>query len=45
MDTEIKLRINEIERALSKLQSSANGLQPSFHPLLERIMFLILSIN
>ena len=29
MDTEIKLRINEIERALSKLQSSANGLQPS----------------
>ncbi|MBN8204137.1 MULTISPECIES: YwqI/YxiC family protein [Bacillaceae] len=28
MDTEIKLRISEIEQALSKLQASANGLQP-----------------
>ena len=29
MDTEIKLRISEIEQALSKLQSSAKGLQPT----------------
>ncbi|MDM5227708.1 YwqI/YxiC family protein [Cytobacillus sp. NJ13] len=29
MDTEIKLRISDIEQALSKLQTSANGLQPS----------------
>ncbi|MEK3856549.1 YwqI/YxiC family protein [Cytobacillus sp. FSL H8-0458] len=29
MDTEIKLRISDIELALSKLQSSANGLQPT----------------
>ncbi|MCS0674762.1 YwqI/YxiC family protein [Cytobacillus firmus] len=29
MDTEIKLRISDIEQALTKLQTSANGLQPS----------------
>lgn len=29
MDTEIKLRISDIEQALSKLQSSANGLLPT----------------
>ncbi|URM32860.1 YwqI/YxiC family protein [Cytobacillus firmus] len=29
MNTEIKLRISDIEQALSKLQSSANGLQSS----------------
>ncbi|MCM3705295.1 MULTISPECIES: YwqI/YxiC family protein [Cytobacillus] len=32
MNTEIKLRISDIEQALSKLQSSANGLQPSLPP-------------
>lgn len=29
MNTEIKLRISDIEQALSKLQSSANGLLPT----------------